>query len=190
MAKKISNTTAKKKSSRKKTSKATPVSRLKSRQPDREKSNGMPKAGSIAPDFTLFDIHGHAVTLSKLKGTRVVIYFYPKDDTPGCTIEAQEFSKEYTRFLKQGIVVFGISKDTAKDHCAFVAKYSLTIPLLADPTRETIKKYGCQIEKNMYGKKVMGTQRATFVIDKKGLIEKVYPNVTPEGHAREILNDL
>lgn len=178
--KKASTTVAKKKTSKKVTKKVASAT----------KTPSMPKIGSVAPDFTLFDIHGHAVTLSKLKGTKTVLYFYPKDDTPGCTIEAKEFSKTYTEFLKRGVVVFGISKDTVKDHCKFVEKYSLSIPLLSDPTRETIQKYGCAIEKNMYGKKVMGTQRATFIIDKAGKIEKVYPDVTPEGHAKEILKDL
>lgn len=150
----------------------------------------MPGVGEQAPDFTLLDVHGHAVTLSKLRGTQVVIYFYPKDDTPGCTLEAKEFTKNYNRFLERGVVVFGISKDTAESHRAFAEKHDLEVPLLSDPTGETIRKYGCRVEKDMYGKKVMGTRRATFIIDKNGRIQHVFPDVTPEGHVKEVLAKL
>lgn len=154
------------------------------------KTAGMPRPGQQAPDFTLEDMHGHPVTLSKLRGTQAVVYFYPKDDTAGCTIEAKEFTKEYNRFLERGVIVLGISKDSKESHCTFSEKYGLEVPLLSDPGAAVIKRYGCWVEKNMYGKKVMGTRRATFIIDKEGRVQHVFPDVTPEGHAKEVLRRL
>jgi len=153
------------------------------------KSVVIPRVGSKAPDFTLPDQDGKPVTLSKLK-KRVVLYFYPRDDTPGCTIEAKGFSAEYAAFQKKGVLVYGVSKDNAKSHCAFRAKYGLKFPLLSDEKGAVIQKYGCWVEKSMYGKKYMGIQRATFLIGADGKVEKVWPKVSPEGHSAEILKGL
>jgi peroxiredoxin Q/BCP len=147
----------------------------------------MPLEGELAPDFVLSDQDGHTFQLSRLRGSPVVLYFYPKDDTPGCTIEAQEFSRDIEEFRKKGIVVFGVSKDTPESHCKFIKKYGLQLPLLSDVDAKVIKQYGLWKEKTLYGKKVMGTQRATFVIAADGHIMKVFPNVTPQGHSQEIL---
>jgi thioredoxin-dependent peroxiredoxin len=147
----------------------------------------MPKIGDAAPDFQLPDQHGHFITLSKLRGTKTVVYFYPKDDTTGCRIEAQGFSNDIAEFQKRGVVVLGISKDDTASHTAFTDKYGLKFQLLSDVSTGTIRKYGCWVEKNNYGRKYMGTQRATFLIDEKGKIAKVWPNVTPEGHSKQIL---
>jgi len=150
----------------------------------------IPKIGEPAPDFQLPDQHGHPITLSKLKGTKIVLYFYPKDDTPGCTIEAKGFNQDIKEFQKKGVMVFGISKDDQKSHCKFIEKYRLQFQLLSDSTGDVIKRYGCWVEKSMYGKKYMGIQRATFLIDDKGKITQVWPTVTPEGHSKEILAKL
>ena len=147
----------------------------------------MPKVGEMAPDFQLPDQHGHHLKLSQMRGNTVVIYFYPKDDTPGCTLEAQGFSNDVKEFQKKGVMVFGISKDSMQQHQKFVDKYSLKFQLLADVDGKTIQKYGCWVEKSMYGKKYMGIQRATFLIDPKGKVKMVWPKVTPEGHSKEIL---
>jgi thioredoxin-dependent peroxiredoxin len=147
----------------------------------------MPKPGELAPDFSLPDGDGHLVNLRNLRGSPVVIYFYPKDDTPGCTLEAIGFRDDYAAFKKKRILVFGISKDDAKSHQQFRKKYQLTFPLLSDLTGDVVKRYGCWVEKSLYGKKYMGIQRATFVIDANGYVMKVFPKVTPEGHSKEIL---
>jgi peroxiredoxin Q/BCP len=151
-----------------------------------KKASVIPTVGSIAPDFQLPDQHGHLIKLSKMRKNRVLIYFYPKDDTPGCTLEAQGFSADVAKFQKKGVMVFGISKDDAKSHCKFIDKYKLQFQLLTDDGK-TIEAYGCWVEKSMYGRKYMGIQRATFLIGKDGRIEKVWPNVTPEGHSKEVL---
>jgi thioredoxin-dependent peroxiredoxin len=151
------------------------------------KPGAMPKVGELAPDFELPDGDGHLIKLRNLRGSPVIVYFYPKDDTPGCTLEAQGFRDDYQKFLKKGILVFGISKDDAKSHVAFAKKYKLNFPLLSDTTGAIIKRYGCWVEKNMYGKKYMGIQRATFVLDANGYVMKVFPKVTPEGHSKELL---
>jgi len=151
------------------------------------KKTAMPAVGSLAPDFSLPDINGKTVTLSKLRGKKVVIYFYPKDDTPGCTIEAIGFRDTIALFEKKGVKVYGISKDDAKSHRAFTSKFSLNFPLLSDTSGKTIQAYGAWVEKNMYGKKYMGIQRSTFLIGEKGKILQVWSKVTPEGHSKEIL---
>jgi thioredoxin-dependent peroxiredoxin len=151
------------------------------------KPKAMPKVGELAPDFSLPDGDGHLIQLRNLRGSPVIVYFYPKDDTPGCTLEAQGFRDDYKAFLKKGVLVFGISKDDAKSHTAFAQKYKLNFPLLSDTTGKVISSYGCWVEKNMYGKKYMGIQRATFVLDANGYVMKVFPKVTPEGHSKELL---
>ena len=179
-----------KKNSVSSTKKKTPVkkSSVSKKSVPRTQKSSLPKVGSLAPDFTLKDQCGRMLNLRNLRGSPVVIYFYPKDDTPGCTIEAQGFRDDHAAFDKKGVVVFGISKDDLDSHCKFTDKYWLNFPLLSDPNAEVIKKYGCWVEKNNYGKKYMGIQRATFVIDANGYVMKVFPKVTPEGHSKEILS--
>ena len=150
----------------------------------------MPSEGTKAPDFTLKDGEGKDVTLSKLKGKKVVLYFYPRDDTPGCTKEACEFRDKLARVKKKGALVFGISKDDEKSHQKFSEKFQLNFPLLSDAEGKVIEKYGAWGEKSMYGKKFMGIVRSTFIIDEEGRIMKVFPRVTPEGHAEEVLKAL
>ena len=125
--------------------------------------------------------------LSSLKGEPVVLFFYPKDNTPGCTTEAREFQKEYKAFEKAGAHVFGISADGVESHCKFVDKLGLAFPLLADADHSVCEKYGVWVEKNMYGKKFMGIQRATFLIGPDGKLARVWPKVSPKGHAEEVL---
>ena len=145
--------------------------------------------GDTAPDFTLQDMHGHPITMRKLRGTRVVLYFYPKDDTPGCTLEGREFSALYPAFAKRGVVVFGISKDSLESHCAFAEKYGFSVPLLTDDG-DVCERYGVWVEKLLFGKKVMGIARTTFLIDEDGRIRKVWAAVEPAGHAEKVLAEM
>lgn len=148
----------------------------------------IPAEGAKAPAITLKDGAGKTVKLADFKGKFVVLYFYPKDDTPGCTIEAKEFQANAKWFDKAGAVIVGISPDSPESHCAFAEKFGLKFPLLADEGHQVAEKYGLWVEKNMYGKKYMGVQRATFLIDGQGKIVKVWPKVKPEGHAKEVLD--
>ena len=148
---------------------------------------GMPAPGKKAPTFTLESSSGQEVSLAGLKGKSVVLYFYPKDDTPGCTIEAQEFRASLDKFKKKNAVVLGISPDDVKSHCKFIDKFDLNFELLADTDHALCDQYGVWVEKSMYGKKYMGVQRATFLIDGEGKLAKVWPKVKPEGHAAEVL---
>ncbi len=150
--------------------------------------SGIPKEGSKAPAITLKGGNGDTVKLSDFKGKFVVLYFYPKDDTPGCTIEAKEFQASLAAFKKAGAVVIGISPDSEKSHCKFADKFGLKFTLLADEGHVVTEKYGLWVEKSMYGKKYMGVQRATFLIGGDGKIVKVWPKVKPEGHAKEVLD--
>ena len=150
----------------------------------------MVEAGTPAPDFTLSDQHGKTVTLSTLKGSPVVLYFYPKDDTPGCTKEACAFRDAYAEYEKAGAKILGVSPDGAESHAKFVRKYDLPFTLLADSEREVCESYGVWKEKNMYGKKVMGIVRTTFVIGPDGKIEKIYDKVKAAGHAAAVLEAL
>lgn len=150
----------------------------------------MPSEGTKAPDFTLNDTDGKEVTLSKLRGKKVVLYFYPRDDTQGCTQEACEFRDSLARVKKKGALVFGISKDDSTSHQKFSEKYQLNFPLLADPEHKVIEKYGAWAEKSLYGKKFLGIVRSTFIVDEEGRIMKVFPRVTPEGHAEDVLKAL
>jgi len=146
--------------------------------------------GDRAPDFTLASTSGEDITLSSLFGKRVVLYFYPKDMTPGCTTEAHEFSALAKKFSAQGTLVFGISPDTIESHNKFIAKEEITFPLLADVGHKIADKYGVWVEKSMYGKKYMGVERATFVIDQEGKLETIYRKVKAVGHAACVLEDL
>jgi len=145
------------------------------------------KEGDKAPDFTLETDGGGKVQLAKLKGRKVVLYFYPKDDTPGCTKESCDFRDNHPRFRKEGVEIIGISKDSAESHDRFKSKYDLDFTLAADPDLKVIKAYGVWKEKNMYGKKTMGVERSTFVIDEKGVIRRAWRGVKVDGHAEEVL---
>lgn len=149
---------------------------------------GIPKEGGKAPAVSLKDGDGNTVKLSDFKGKYVVLYFYPKDDTPGCTIEAKEFQASLKSFEKAGAVVLGVSPDSSQSHCKFADKFGLKFTLLADEGHVVTEKYGLWVEKSMYGKKYMGVQRATFLIDGDGKIAKAWPKVKPEGHAKEVLD--
>jgi len=146
--------------------------------------------GMPAPDFTLPSTEGEEVTLSELKGKRVVLYFYPKDMTSGCTVEAKEFSALAEKFTGKEIMLYGVSPDSIESHHKFIAKEHITFPLLADEDHKTAEAYGVWIEKSMYGKKYMGIDRSTFVIGPDGKLEAVYTKVKPEGHAVCVLEDL
>ena len=147
-------------------------------------------AGTMAPGFTLNDKDGNKVTLSDFRGKKVVLYFYPRDNTPGCTRQACAFRDAYAEFKQANVVVIGISRDSEKSHQNFANKYKLPIILLADPELAVLQAYGVWQEKKSYGKVSMGVVRTTFIIDEEGLIEKVFTRVKPDTNAREILNYL
>ena len=146
----------------------------------------MTEPGTPAPDFALAADDGSTVRLSDLRGQNVILFFYPKDDTPGCTLEAQEFRDAYPRFQAHETVVLGISPDGVDSHRKFKTKFGLPYPLLADQERSAAEAYGVWKEKSMYGRKFMGVERSTFVIDKAGTIAHVFRKVKPEGHADEV----
>ena len=147
----------------------------------------MLETGMKAPGFTLQDKDGRNVSLSDFAGKKVILYFYPKDNTPGCTRQAQAFSTAYEKFKRMNIEVIGISKDCAASHTKFAEKYSLPFVLLSDPELNAIKAYGVWQEKKLYGKVSMGVVRTTFVIDEQGNIEKIMPKVKPDTNAAELL---
>lgn len=148
------------------------------------------EAGMKAPDFTLPDKDGNQVSLSDFAGKRVVVYFYPKDSTPGCTRQACAFAAAYEEFVDLDVPVIGISKDSVKSHQNFAAKQNPPFILLSDPERQAIEAYGVWQEKKLYGKVSMGVVRTTFIIDAAGNIEKIYPKVKPDTNAAEILDYL
>ncbi|MFP4551689.1 MAG: thioredoxin-dependent thiol peroxidase [Spirochaetales bacterium] len=150
----------------------------------------MLKEGDKAPSFSLSDENGETVSLSDFAGKKVVVYFYPKDDTPGCTKEACSFRDNYDAILQKGAVVIGISADDQQSHGKFKSKYDLPFYLLSDPEKETIEAFGAWGEKSMYGKKYMGIMRSTFVIGEDGTIIKAWPKVKPADHANEVLEVL
>ncbi len=147
----------------------------------------MVEVGEKAPDFELDGSDGRTHTLSEFEGRYLILYFYPKDDTPGCTIEARGFSDSIDKIRKMGAEVVGISKDDAESHEKFCSKYSLKILLLSDPGTETIKRYGAWGDRGIFG---MGTLRKTFVIDRDGKIVRIYPKVQPQDHEKEIIEFL
>ena len=147
----------------------------------------MPAIGDIAPDFTLPRDGGATITLSALKPGKVVLYFYPKDDTPGCTLEAQDFSARLAEFQAAGATVIGISKDSVKAHDKFCKKHGLQIVLASDEAGTTCEEYGVWGEKSMYGRTYMGIERTTFLIDGAGKIARIWPKVSVKGHADEVL---
>ena len=147
----------------------------------------MLKEGTIAPNFTAKNANGETVRLKDLRGQKVVLYFYPKDDTPGCTKEACSFRDAFSAFKKRGIEVLGMSVDSEASHRKFTAKYKLPFTLLADPDHTITDTYGVYGEKKFMGRTYMGVKRITFLIDEKGKIRKVFEKVKPEEHAREVL---
>lgn len=147
----------------------------------------MISAGSAAPDFTLPRDGGASVTLSSFRPGKVVLYFYPKDDTPGCTLEAQDFNARLAEFTAAGTTVIGISKDSVKSHDKFCKKHGLGIILASDETGTTSEDYGVWLEKSMYGKTYMGIERTTVLIDGAGTVARVWNKVSVKGHADEVL---
>lgn len=147
-------------------------------------------ANDPAPDFDLDADDGSRVRLSDLRGSKVILYFYPRADTPGCTIEACEFGELTPRIDERGAVVLGVSPDPVEDVRKFREKFDLPFRLLADADHEVSEKYGVWKEKTLFGKKRMGTERATFVIDEEGKIARVYRNVRAEGHAAKVLEEI
>ena len=147
----------------------------------------MLEVGTKAPDFTLKNQEGQEVSLSQFAGKRVVLYFYPRDNTPGCTRQACGFAQNYEGFNQRDVVVIGVSKDSVASHLKFAQKYELPFVLLSDPDLEAIQAYGVWQEKKLYGKVSMGVVRTTYIIDPQGVIEKVMPKVKPDTNAAEIL---
>ncbi|UWR13890.1 peroxiredoxin [Sulfitobacter sp. M368] len=148
----------------------------------------MPELSQPAPDFNLPVTGGGNVSLSELRGAPVVLFFYPRDDTPGCTKESIGFSEHLEDFKAAGAKVFGISRDTMAKHDKFTAKHDLTVPLLSDENGEMTEAYGVWVEKNMYGKKSMGIERATYLIDAQGNIARIWRKVKVPGHVEEVLD--
>ena len=150
----------------------------------------MLQEGKKAPAFALPASSGKKIALKDYAGKNLVLYFYPKDDTPGCTVEAQAFRDAAAKLKKLGAEVVGVSKDSVERHCKFIAKYDLNFPLLTDEAGEVLEAYGAWGEKNMYGKKSMGIIRTTVVIDEQGVVRKVFPKVKVAGHVEAVLDAL
>ena len=150
----------------------------------------MLEVGTFAPDFTLPDKDGNPVTLSSFRGRKVVVYFYPRDNTPGCTRQACAFAKAYDAFAQKNVVVIGISKDSVASHQKFAQKYELPFILVSDPELQAIQGFGVWQEKKNYGKVSMGVVRSTFILNEEGVVEKVFPKAKPDTNAAEILEYL
>ena len=148
------------------------------------------KVGGKAPDFKLPTGDDSVLALADLRGKKVVLYFYPKDDTSGCTKEACSFQENLSSIKKKGAIVVGVSADNPASHKKFSVKYDLSFPLISDGEKQLVKTYGVWKEKSMYGKKYMGIERTTFVIDEKGIITHIFPKVKVDGHTEEVLNAL
>ena len=146
--------------------------------------------GKKAPAFTLKDQDGKPVSLKDFTGKKVVLYFYPRDNTPGCTREAQGFQAALAKIKRKGAVVLGVSKDTAASHCKFRDKHGLTFPLLTDPDTLMMQKYGVWQEKTLYGKKSMGVVRTTVIIEETGKVKKIFPKVKVDGHVEKVMEEL
>ena len=150
----------------------------------------MLEVGIKAPDFTLLNQNGDNISLSDYRGQKVILYFYPKDNTPGCTAQACGFGELYPQFLDKGAVILGVSKDTVASHKKFEEKYQLPFVLISDPELVAIKAYDVWQEKNMYGKKVMGVVRTTYLINEEGYIEKVFGKVKAAENANQMLGEI
>ena len=150
----------------------------------------MTETGKIAPDFTLPQAGGGEITLSPLRPMRVVLYFYPKDDTAGCTLEAQDFNARLAEFKAAGAVVMGVSKDSIARHDRFRDKYDLAVTLVSDRDADTCEHYGVRVEKSLYGKKYFGIEQSTFLIDGHARITRVWRRVRVKGHVAEVLESL
>ena len=150
----------------------------------------MIEEGKKAPAFKLLDQDGKTHSLKDYLGKKVVLYFYPKDNTPGCTTEACSFRDEFSAFKKINAVILGVSADAVKSHKNFSEKFSLPFPLLSDESKEVLEKYGVWKEKSMYGKKYLGIERTTVVIDETGNVRKIFPKVKVNGHTEEVLEAL
>ena len=146
--------------------------------------------GQKAPEFTANDQNGKSVSLSNFTGKSIILYFYPKDDTPGCTAEACSFRDNYESLLAEGFEVLGVSTDDEKSHLKFIGKYNLPFSLIADTEKKIVEAYGVWVEKNMYGKKYMGVSRKTFIIDKNGMIRKVIDKVDTKNSSAQVLEIL
>jgi thioredoxin-dependent peroxiredoxin len=149
-----------------------------------------PKIGSKAPAFKLSDETGNRVSPADFKGRKLILYFYPKDSTPGCTTESCDFRDSVNRFAKSGAAVLGISADSVASHVKFKAKYGLNFPLISDPDHEALEAYGVWQEKSLYGRKFMGIMRTTVIIDEEGKVARVFPKVKVAGHVEEVLASL
>ena len=182
MAKTAAKTTVKK--TAKKAPKKAPAAAKKTA------TKSLLKVGQKAPSFSLTNESGEKVSLKAVAGKKVVLYFYPKDDTPGCTKESCDFRDNFARLKKTGVVVLGVSKDSEVSHQKFKAKYSLPFSLLSDEEGKMCEAYGVWKEKNLYGRKYMGIERTTFLLDETGKIIKIYPKVSVVGHVDEVLKDL
>jgi peroxiredoxin Q/BCP len=150
----------------------------------------MPEVGKKAPDFTLLDQDGKKVSLKDFTGKKVVLYFYPKDNTSGCTKEACNFRDEFPKFKKSDAVIIGISPDSVNSHKKFAEKYNLPFTLLSDEDKKVLEKYEVWKEKSMYGRKYMGVERTTYVIDENGKIKKIFNKVKVDGHNKEVMEAL
>jgi peroxiredoxin Q/BCP len=146
------------------------------------------KEGDKAPDFTAKDQNGKTVSLSDFKGKNVILYFYPKDDTPGCTAEACSFRDNYQSMLGKGFEVIGVSTDDEKSHKKFEKKFNLPFPLIADTDKSIVEAYGLWVEKNMYGRKYMGTARTTFIINTAGVIDKIISKVDTQNASQQVID--
>jgi len=146
--------------------------------------------GQKAPEFTANDQNGKSVSLSNFAGKSIILYFYPKNDTPGCTAEACSFRDNYESLLAEGFEVLGVSTDDEKSHLKFIGKYNLPFSLIADTNKKIVEAYGVWVEKNMYGKKYMGVSRKTFIIDKNGMIRKIIDKVDTKNSSAQVLEIL
>ncbi len=148
------------------------------------------KVGDIAPNFSLPSSTGKNISLNDLIGKKIVLYFYPKDDTPGCTKEACSFRDKISQFQKKNVIIYGVSADSIESHKKFIQKYSLPFPLLSDENKDMLKTYGVWKEKSFMGKKYLGIERTTVIIDENGIIKNIFDNVKVEKHIEEILTAL
>ncbi len=145
------------------------------------------EVGMQAPDFTLLNQNSEEITLSDLKGNKIILFFYPKDNTPGCTAEACNLNDNYEKLINEGYKVLGISPDDVKSHKKFAEKYILSYSILANPEKDVLELYGVWVEKKMYGRSYMGVARTTFIIDEKGVIENIIRKVDTKNHTEQIL---